>query len=198
MVTSHDEVNHPAIQMPIQKARKALSIKKDIRNWSTPVHDAALSAKFNWHEPPGIDELPGAVLSTWANVGAYIDAGRLAHVGVHKDSVAPREKQSRKVERVSRDDDSVQLPCFGWASQRGCRFDNIGMPCKYRTDPDVKFRAEKQRGGGASGAAHKKESPVLAGCRSLPRRATDTGAARVEALLNRLRVTTNRGAGSVS
>ena len=44
-------------------------------------------------ELPGIDVLLGAVLLTSAKVGAYIDAGRLAHVDIHKDPVAPREKR---------------------------------------------------------------------------------------------------------
>ena len=39
---------------------------------------------------------------------------------------------------------------------------------------------------------------VFARCRALPRRETETGAEKVEAPLNRPRVTTNRGADSVS
>ena len=39
---------------------------------------------------------------------------------------------------------------------------------------------------------------VLARYRALPRRETETEAEKVEALLNRARLTTNRGAGSVS
>ena len=79
MVTSHGEANHQAIQMPVNKARIARFINKDLKDWSIAVHNAALSAKSNWHEPPGIDELPGAVVSHWAKIGAYIDAGGRRH-----------------------------------------------------------------------------------------------------------------------
>ena len=51
MVTSHGEANHQAIQMPVHKVRIALFINKDPEDWWTAVHDAALSAKSNWHEP---------------------------------------------------------------------------------------------------------------------------------------------------
>ena len=69
--------------MPVDKAR--------IQSWSADAHHATLSAKFNSHEPPGIDELLRAVLSTWAKDNTYIiDAGRLARVDIHKDPVTPR------------------------------------------------------------------------------------------------------------
>ena len=88
-------------------------INKDLEDCPTAVHDAALSVKFNWHEPRGIDELPAVVLPTWTKIGAYIDAGELEHVDIHKDPVETREKGGRAVKRVCRDEDSAQLPCFG-------------------------------------------------------------------------------------
>ena len=51
MVTSHGEANHQEITMPVQHVRIARFIKKDLEDWSTAVHDAAFSAKSNWHEP---------------------------------------------------------------------------------------------------------------------------------------------------
>ena len=92
MVTSHGEANHQAIQMLVHKTRIA-RFNKNLEDWSTAVHDAALSAKSNWHEPPGIDELPGAVVPTWAKIGAYIDAGGLEHGDIYKEPVVPREKE---------------------------------------------------------------------------------------------------------
>ena len=77
VITSHGDANHQDIQMLVHKA--------DIQDWSTEVHDAVLSATFNWREPPGINDLLRAVLPTWAKVGAYIDVSRLAHVDIHKD-----------------------------------------------------------------------------------------------------------------
>ena len=70
MVTSHGEANHQAIEMSTHKARVALFINKGIEDCSIAVHDAALSAKSIWHEPPVIDELQGVVLPTWSKVGA--------------------------------------------------------------------------------------------------------------------------------
>ena len=44
MVTSHGEANHQAIQMLVHKMRIA-RFNKDLEDWSTAVHNAALSAK---------------------------------------------------------------------------------------------------------------------------------------------------------
>ena len=128
-------------------------ISKYVEDWSTAVHDTALSAKSNWHEPPGIDEFSAVALPTWTKIGAYIDAGGLEHVDILKDPVATREKGGRTVHRAHRDADSAQLPCLGWASQRGCRFKRKGDPCRYRHDRAGKFQGEKQGGEGASGVA---------------------------------------------
>ena len=46
-----------------------------------------------------------------------------------------------------------------------CRFERKGDPCKYRHDPADKSREQKESGGGASGAAHKKPK---AGVRAVP------------------------------
>ena len=102
LITSHGEANHQAIQRPVHQARK--------QGLSTEVHGAALCARSNWHEPPEIDELLGAELPTWAKVGAYIDAGRMAHVAIHRDPVALLENGGRTVERPRRDEDIAQLP----------------------------------------------------------------------------------------
>ena len=91
--------------------------------------------------------MPAVVPPTWSKIAAYIDAGGLEHVDIHKDPVATREKGGCAVKRARRDTDSAQLPCFGWASQRGCRFEWKGDPCNYRHDPADKFRGEKQSGG---------------------------------------------------
>ena len=80
--------------MPVHKVRIVRFVNKDPEDWSTAVHDAALSAKPNWHKPPGIYELPGA---RWfppgKKIGAYIDAGGLEHVVIHKEPVASRKKK---------------------------------------------------------------------------------------------------------
>ena len=60
------------------------------------------------------------------------------------------------VKRTREDEDSAHLPFFGWASRRGCRFEQKGDPCKYRYDLAENVRKEKGIGEGASGAAHKK------------------------------------------
>ena len=60
-------------------------------------------------EPPGIDNLLGAVLPTWTKVGVYNNAGRLAHIDIHQDPVAPREKGGRTVKCPRRDEDSARL-----------------------------------------------------------------------------------------
>ena len=78
MVTSHGEANHQAIKIPVHKVRIAPFIYKDLEHWLTAVHDAALSAKSNWHEPPGIDQLPGAGIPTWEKIDAYVDTGGLS------------------------------------------------------------------------------------------------------------------------
>ena len=157
MVTSYGETNHQAIQLPVYKASKARFINNDLEDWSTTVYDAALSAKSNWHEPPGIDEMPGAMAPTWAKIGAYNDAGGgLENGEIHKEQVVPREKGGGAVKRARRDDDPSQLPCFGWASRWGCRFERNGGPYKNRHDPADKFREQNESGGGACGAAHKK------------------------------------------
>ena len=166
MVTSHGEANHQAIKIPVHKVRIACFINKDLEDWSTAVHDAALSVKSNWHEPPGIDHLPGAVVPTWENIGANIDAGGPGHVDIHNEPVAPREKGGLSVKHARKDEDSAHLPCFGWAFRRGCRFERKGDPCKYRHDPADKFGEQKESGGGASEAAHKKPKP---GVHTLPR-----------------------------
>ena len=119
MVTSHGDANHQAIQLPIHKKRIARFINKDL------------------------EDLPAVVLPTWSKIAAYIDAGRLEHVDTHKDPVATREKGGRAVKRARRDTDCARLPCFGWASQCGCRFERKGDRCKYRHDPADKFRGEK-------------------------------------------------------
>ena len=72
MVKSHGEVNHQAIKVSVHKARTARFIHEYREDWSTAVHDATLSAKPNWHELPGIDELPGAVVPTWAKIFATL------------------------------------------------------------------------------------------------------------------------------
>ena len=101
----------------------------------------------------------------WAKIWVYIGAGGLEHVDIHKEPVAPREKGGRAVKRARKDEDSVQLPCFGWASRGGCLFDRKGNPCKCRHDPTDKSCEQKETGGGASGAAHKKPK---AGVRTVP------------------------------
>ena len=133
--------------MPVHKVRIARFINKDPDDRSTAVHDAALSAKSKWHEPPGIYELPGAVVPTWAKIGAHIDADGLEHVDIHKEPVAPREKGGREVKRARKDEVSAQLPCFGWASREECRFEQKGDPCKYRHDPTDKSREQNESGG---------------------------------------------------
>ena len=85
MVTSHGKANHQAIYIPVHKVKIGRFSNKDPEDWSTAVHDAALSAKSNWHEPPGIYELPRAVVPTWAKIGVYIDADGLEHVDIHKE-----------------------------------------------------------------------------------------------------------------
>ena len=142
--------------MPCPQGEDSPLHQQRSRGWSTAVHDAAISAKSNWHEQPGIDEFPGALVPIWAKFGAFIDAGGLEDVDIHKQPVAPREKGGRAVKRARRDEDSAQLPCFGWASRRGRRFERNDNPCKYRHDPADKFREQKESGGGASGAARKK------------------------------------------
>lgn len=114
--------------MPVHKARITQFINRDVEDWPTAVHDAALSADSNWHEPPGLDELSSAVVPNWAKVGAYIDGG-----DIHKNPVAPHEKGRRAVERAHRDADYAQLPCFAWATQRGCRFERKGDPSSAAT-----------------------------------------------------------------
>ena len=136
--------------------RVARVINTDPEDWSTVVHEAGLSAKSNWHRQPWIYELAGAVVPTCAKVGVFIDAGGLEHVDIHKEEVAPREKEGRAVKRARKDEDSAQLPCFGWASRGGYWFERKGDPCKYRHDPTDKSREQKESGGGASGTAHKK------------------------------------------
>ena len=87
---------------------------------------------------------------------------------------------------------------FGWASQGGCRFKRKRNPFKYRHYPTDKSREQKESGGGASGAEHKKPK---AGVRTVPSASaseTETRAEMVEGPLDRPRVTTNKGAGSVS
>ena len=54
--TPHGECSQ-ATEMQVYKARIARFINKDIEDWSTADHDAALSTESNWHEPPEIDEL---------------------------------------------------------------------------------------------------------------------------------------------
>ena len=105
------------------------------------------------------------MVPTWAKIGAYIDAGGLEHVDIHKEPVAPRDKEGRAVKRARKNEGSAQLPCFGWASRGGCRFERKGDPCKYRHDPTDKSREQKGSGGGASGASHKKPK---AGVRTVP------------------------------
>ena len=61
-------------------------------------------------EPPGIDDLLGAVLPTWAKVGAYT----LTPVGWRtsiftKTRRTSRKKGERSVKRPRRDEDSAQL-----------------------------------------------------------------------------------------
>ena len=107
------------------------------------------------------------------------------------------KKEGALLKRARRDEDSAQLLCFGWTSQRGCGYGRKGNLCKVRHDPDVEFRGEKQRGGGASGAADKK---VKTGAGTAPIASASgagEGAVRVETLSNCPRLTTNRGAGSV-
>ena len=57
----------------------------------------------------GIYEFPGAVVPTWAKIGAYIDAGGLGHVDIHKEPVAPREKGGRAVKRARKDEGSASV-----------------------------------------------------------------------------------------
>ena len=92
-------------------------MNEDPEDWSTAVHDGALSSTSNWRKPPGIYELPGAVVPTWAKIGIYIDAGGLEHFDIQKEPVAPDEKGGRAVTRARKDEDSAQLTCFGWASR---------------------------------------------------------------------------------
>ena len=62
MVAEHGEASHQAIEVPVHNVRIARFINEDLKGWSTTVHDAALSARLVWHEPPGIGELPrGAI-----------------------------------------------------------------------------------------------------------------------------------------
>ena len=164
-MTSHGETNHQAIKIPVHKVRIARFINKGFEDWSTAVHDAAPSAKSNWHEPPRIKQLSGSVVPTWEKSGAYTDAGGLEHIDIHNEPVVPREKGGRAVKRARKDEDSAQLPCFSWTSRRECRFERKRDLCKYRHDPPDKFRKQKESGGGASGAAHKKPK---AGVRTVP------------------------------
>lgn len=107
--TSHGEVNHQATQTPVHKSRIARFINKDVEDWSTTVNGAKLSAKSNWHETPEIDELPGAVVPRWVNINAYIDAGGLDHVDIHKDTVAHQQQGVRAVKRARRDEDPLSF-----------------------------------------------------------------------------------------
>ena len=96
------------------------------------------------------------VVPTLAKIRAYMDAGGLEHVDIHKGPVATRVKGGRAGKRARRDGDAVQQPCFGWSSHRDCLFLKKGEPCKFSHDPAYKFRGDKQAGGSASGAANKK------------------------------------------
>ena len=93
MVISHGETNHQAIRIPVHKVRIARFINKDFEDWSTAVHDAAPSAKSNWHEPPRVNQLSGSVVPIWEKSGAYTDAGGLEHVDIHNEPVVPRVKK---------------------------------------------------------------------------------------------------------
>ena len=117
---------------------------------------------------------------------------------MYKKPVAPREKGMRAVKNAHKGEDSAQFPCLGWASRRGCRLERQGGPCKYRHDPADKFRAQKESGEGGSGVHTRKPRLAFAMYRALPRRETETVAGKVEVLLNRPRVTKNRGTCSVS
>ena len=140
----------------MHKASTARFINKDVEHWPTVVHDAALSAKSNRHETPGIGELTGTAVLTWAHLNAYIDFGGPKHTDIHKKPVAHREKGKRAVKRAHRDEDSAQFPCFRWASRRRCRLERKEDPCKNRHEPADKFREQKEGGRGTSGAEQKK------------------------------------------
>ena len=149
MVTSHGEANYQAIQLSVHKKRTERFINEVLEDWSTAVHDAGLFAKSTWHEPPGIDDLPTVVLPTWTKVGAYLDAGGLEHVDIHKDPVATREKEGVRLNARA----GTQTPL-------SCRVlvepSSVGDPCKYRHHPSVKFKGKarrwrRQRGGTQKG-----------------------------------------------
>ena len=151
--------------MPVHKVRIARFINKDPEDWSTVVHDAALSTKSNWHEPPGIYELPGAVVPTWAKIGVYSDAGGLEHVDIHKEPVAPRAKGGRASNVRARMKTPLSFRASVGPPGEGCWFERKGDPCKYHHDPTDKSQEQKEGGGSASGAAHKKPK---AGVRTVP------------------------------
>ena len=189
-------------------------INNDVEDWSTAVYDAALSATSNWHKPPGIDQLLGAVVPTWAKIVAYIDAGGLEHVDIHKEPVAPREKRGRAVKRGRKNEDSAQLLC------------SVGPPGGDAGSSEREIRASTATIRPTNSGSRRKaeEAPVgphtrnprllfarylwgrtqeTQGCCSHGTERFRVGRRRrqrekVQALLNRPWVTTNRGAGSVS
>ena len=102
---------------------------------------------------------------TWAKIGIYIDAGGLEHVDIHKEPVAPREKGGRAVKRAPKNEDSAQLPCFGWASRGDAGSSEREIRASTATNRPTNTGNRKKSDGGAGWAAHKKPK---AGVRTTP------------------------------
>lgn len=95
-VTRRSYCNQQAILMPVHKASIARFIRQYVEDWSTAVHEVALFANSNWHEPPRIDKFPGAVLQ---NLGEGWRLHRRRWVGICRHSQGPdptsRKKRAR-------------------------------------------------------------------------------------------------------
>lgn len=158
LVAKHVEAQHEAIRMREHKERIARFINKDLEDWSNAVHNGAFSANSQWHEPPGIDDLSAVVVPTWAKIRAFINAGGLANVEVHRSPSPRGENEERGRKRAHSDMVASRSKCRAWAGKRGCRFEIKGLSCKYKHDPAFKYRGDNQSGNsGSSGLGGRKK-----------------------------------------
>lgn len=92
IVLSYASENVPAVHGANDRATTAALINDDLKVWSTKLLDAANSAASNSESPPGMFDLPPALVPTWENLAAGIDTVGVSGEG---ENAGPERRAKR-------------------------------------------------------------------------------------------------------
>lgn len=77
-----------ALQQPEHRRRMVRLVNDDLQAWTTALHGTSAAAGQKWASPPGILELPPAVVPAWTKLRAYINTGVILNDPIPRMSTA--------------------------------------------------------------------------------------------------------------